>query len=231
MEMILLMQVIPFIKDITFDTKISEITSISLEHNLNLINNDTVTGNFIVEGKYKINNISINEETFDEKLDFEITLNDKYDASKIKIEIDNFYYEIINDEVLRVHIDVLLDNLVCVEEERCIEDEAPITLNSSDDEIIDIKDNSDNKIDNVPIKEEVKADSIKNNSNMQIDSFNNVLNTDNNYCTYKVHIIRDNENLDTIKEMYKITKEELEKYNNLEKIVEGTKIIIPIINE
>ena len=110
-------QIIPFVKDITFASKIYEITSIALEHNLKMENNDSIVGNFIISGKYKMNSISINEEDFDEIINFDITLDDKYDASKIEIDIDNFYYEIVNEEYLRVHIDVLLDNLVYAKKE------------------------------------------------------------------------------------------------------------------
>ena len=92
-------QIIPFVKDLNFNTRISEITSIALEHNLKLENNDSVVGNFEISGKYKINDISVNEEVFSFDIPFDITLDDKYDASKIKIDIDNFYYEILNDEV------------------------------------------------------------------------------------------------------------------------------------
>ena len=48
-------KIIPFIKDLSFQTKISDVTSIALEHNLSMENADSIVGNFIVSGKYKIN--------------------------------------------------------------------------------------------------------------------------------------------------------------------------------
>ena len=105
-------QTIPFVKDISFNSKIAEITSISLEHNLKMENNDSVVGTFTISGKYKVNKISINEEEFKKDINFDITLDDKYDSSKVIIDIDDFYYEIVNEEYLRVHIDVLIDNLL-----------------------------------------------------------------------------------------------------------------------
>ena len=51
------------------------------------------------------------------------------------------------------------------------------------------------------------------------------------YITYKVHIVRDTETIDEITTKYNVSKEELEKYNDLNNIVLGTKIIIPISNE
>jgi len=103
-------QFIPFKKDIIFKTKISEITSISLEHSLEL-DDDMISGDFVVSGDYKMTEASLNKEDFLYKLPFDIALDSRYDTSNIKIEISDFYYEIINDDVLRVNIEVSLDGL------------------------------------------------------------------------------------------------------------------------
>jgi len=103
-------QLIPFKKDIIFKTKISEITSISLEHSLEL-DDDMISGDFIVSGDYKMTEASLNKENFLYKLPFDIALDSRYDTSNVKIEISDFYYEIINDDVLRVNIEVSLDGL------------------------------------------------------------------------------------------------------------------------
>lgn len=103
-------QVIPFKKDIIFKTKISDITSISLEHTLDL-NDDIISGDFIISGDYKMTEASVNKEDFYYKLPFDIALDSRYDTSKLKIEINDFYYEIINSDVLRVNIEVLIDGL------------------------------------------------------------------------------------------------------------------------
>ena len=54
---------IPFEKTIKFDTNICEICSISLEHEITK-NEDSILGNFIFEGTYKENELSINESPF-----------------------------------------------------------------------------------------------------------------------------------------------------------------------
>lgn len=256
-------QIIPFVKDITFASKIYEITSIALEHNLKMENNDSIVGNFIISGKYKMNSISINEELFDEIINFDITLDDKYDASKIEIDIDNFYYEIVNEEYLRVHIDVLLDNLVYAKkdernevkieeskeieindnniEERCTHEELPNYLEklSKQDtkQIEEInmvvenaykKEDYMNKQDNIKMPEEIKQEKT---DILSDELSTNFLSNEEKYVTYKVHIIRENETIETVKELYGITKEELEKYNNLENIIQGSKIIVPLDNE
>lgn len=243
-------RIIPFVKDLKFDTRISEITSIALEHNLQMENNDSVVGNFTISGKYKINDISINEEVFEKVIPFDITLDDKYDMNKVQIDIDDFYYEIINDEYLRVHIDVLADNLVYEQKEikqpkeevksepsdisELIEDnifvqnqrakeEEKVNINTSN---IDKKELESNINENEKVVEnkEVRNDIV---NNLNVDFFS----SEEKYMTYKIHIVRETETIEQIKEKYNISQEELEKYNNLDNIVLGTKIIIPVVNE
>ena len=102
-------QIIPFKKELLFKTKVSEITSISLEHTLTLRNDDLISGEFYISGDYKMTEGSINREKFQFKLPFDIALDSRYDISSIIIDIDNFYYEIINNEALQVNIDVYVE--------------------------------------------------------------------------------------------------------------------------
>ena len=102
-------QIIPFQKELLFKTKVSEITSISLEHTLSLTSEDLVSGEFHISGDYKMTDGSINREKFDFTLPFEITLTDKYQEDSLVIDIDNFYYEIVNNESLKVNIDIYIE--------------------------------------------------------------------------------------------------------------------------
>lgn len=235
-------QIIPFVKDISLAPKIYEVTSIALEHNLKMENSDSVVGSFTVSGKYRINNISINEEVFEENIPFDITLDSKYDASKVTIDIDDFYYEIINDEFLRVHIDVLVDNLVyekkevekpkeIIKEER--EEISTIVNERNDDLMNDNVNLSDKKEDTLIREEDVKASKKDEERESDITSKieTGLFDKEEKYITYKVHIVRDAETIDEITAKYNVSKEELEKYNDLNNIVLGTKIIIPISNE
>ena len=219
-------QTIPFVKDISFNSKIAEITSISLEHNLKMENDDSVVGTFTVSGKYKVNQISINEEEFKKDINFDITLDDKYDSSKVIIDIDDFYYEIINEEYLRVHIDVLIDNLTYIkkEEKPAIQEVEKETLTElkTDERLTDIK---EEKLNIVKQEEQQSKIDIKDNITT------NFFDEKEQYITYKIHIIRENETINSIIEKYNVSKEELEKYNSLDNIVLGSKIIIPISNE
>ena len=103
-------KIIPFRKEIDFKTNISEITSISLEHKLS-INNHNINGEFIITGDYKVSDNSKTVESFNKVIPFEIMLDDKYDTTKANVDIDDFYYEIINDKILSISIDVCVDKL------------------------------------------------------------------------------------------------------------------------
>lgn len=120
-------KIVPFKKNIIFENTINEITSISLEHNLSHSNN-LVEGTFIVSGEYKQAETSIAEE-FKHELPFTINIDEKYNLDNVIIDVDDFYYEIIDDSVLSVNIDVALDNL-SEQEIRCIEEE-PVKNNSN----------------------------------------------------------------------------------------------------
>lgn len=249
-------KIIPFIKDLNFQTKISDVTSIALEHNLSMENADSIVGNFIVSGKYKINNVSINEEDFDITVPFDITLDDKYDSTKVQIDIDDFYYEIINEEVLRVHIDVLINNLVYIKKEELrnnevefLEDkeEIKIPINeeimpkeeirgddnmNKNEDVMTVTKNEDDVILNKDCDIEEKIDDREMNVDELTNNLtSNFLSDDDNYVTYKVHIIRNDQTIEEVISTYKTTKEEIEKYNDISNITVGSKIIIPALNE
>ena len=57
--------------------------------------------------------------------------------------------------------------------------------------------------------------------------FNNFSDKDDKYVTYNVHIYREDDDINKLLNEYKISKEELSNYNDLEKITIGSKIIIP----
>ena len=101
--------IIPFKHETIFKTNIDEILSISLENTLSLKNN-TLSGEFIISGEYK-ETIDSEKEPFLIKLPFEELIDDKYDVRNATIDIDDFYYEIKNDKVLFVSIDIAIDKL------------------------------------------------------------------------------------------------------------------------
>ena len=232
--------IIPFKKDVIFKTNLSEITSISLENTLNL-KDDTISGDFIISGDYKVSDSSVSVEPFELNIPFEIVIDDRFDTKKAVIDIDDFYYEIVNNNVLSISIDVLVDHLQekpIVELEDLVE-VTPVrtVLDFEEDNMEDIKE--EKCIEEVNIKEEEKRcieeedvlprkDFEKEEIQEKINSrFNNSTFTDEVYVTYNVFIIRDGDTLDSIMEKYNITQSELEKYNDLSNLQLGDKLIIP----
>lgn len=142
--------IIPFKKDVIFKTNIEEITSISLEHNLS-IEKDTVRGEFLINGEYKVSEKSTSVDPFNLQIPFEIVIDDRYDTKKATVDIDDFYYEIVNNNVLSVSIDVLVDSL----EEKPIvkiDDLTEVTpvreVLDADDDLFTLKDNKEEVLEN-----------------------------------------------------------------------------------
>lgn len=127
---------IPFTKDIPFEKKVSEITSISLEHEIK-VENSVLKGNFIVSGDYKSHEVSVNKEPFSYMLPFEIELANDIDTDTVEFMIDDFTYEIIDNSDLRVNIDfnILASKKEIVEAEPdTIFEDASNLFNDNDEE-------------------------------------------------------------------------------------------------
>lgn len=193
---------VPLKKDLTFKNNISEIVSIALDHELNL-EDRTIKGNLVISGSYSTND----ENTLDFKYNIpvNIEMSDRYKLDNITIDIDDFYYE-INDNKLIVSIEIGLDNL---------------------EEVLPPFKYEEKKIEKV-FKEEdmprVDTDDVKN-------IFDNFDDSSETYSTYKVCIVKENDNIESIILKYNITKELLEQYNDISDIKIGDKLIIPSLYE
>ena len=229
-------QIIPFKKDLLLKTKVSEITSISLEHNYKIID-DMISGKFNILGDYKMTDGSINREKFDFELPFDITLDSKYKKDSLIVDIDNFYYKIVNDDTLEVNIDLFIDG----EKEENNEDnqteekiEPKVEEIKYEDLVKELEENKEdnenrnidyNNYKNVKILEESKETENKMteniaNDNIEIDIKNNNIN--NNENTNKNEEIKEFNIFDNVgeSETYKayyiyIVKDD----DNLEKIL------------
>ena len=227
-------QIIPFKKELLFKTKVSEITSISLEHTLSLKSDDLISGFFQITGDYKMTEGSINREKFEFKLPFDIALDSRYNLDSIIIDIDNFYYEIINNESLQVNIDVYVEGEKIIEE--TLKEEKSNEVFSTKEEDKELRNTYQedeplfkeeykpivevNKIESIIINEE--KESLKEEFNL----FDKLDNTDT-YVTYYVYIVKEEDTLDKILTKYNTTKESISIYNDIENIKPGTKLIIP----
>ena len=227
-------KIVPFKKDLIFKTNVAEITSISLEHNLSLKEDNLVSGSFVISGDYKMSDTSINTESFNFELPFDINIDDKYLTNNIALDIDDFYYEIIDNKKLNVNIDVLLDKLEEkpliekqeekeLEEVRCIEEEFPF---KELDESVPVEITKKEEIND--IFEETEDNSM--NEKVSVSSIFDNFGTDEAFASYYIYFFRENDTIESVMQKYSITKENLELYNNLNELKIGDKIIIPSIN-
>ena len=216
-------KIIPFNKDIIFNEKIGEIESIALDDTLKFADSYTIKGDLIVRG---CNKYLDEEKDFSYPLPVEIAVDDKYNTEKASIMIDDFYYEIINDNILRVKIDLILDDLYYREKEISKEVRE---VNFEDD----LKSTKKNDIDSEEIItniEEKKDNNIEDKKDV-IDLFKENNDNEKEYSVYRVYVVTENDTLDSILGKYKVTKEDLEELNDLSNIKVGVKLIIPSTNE
>lgn len=253
-------QIIPFKKDLPFKTKVSDITSISLERKIEILDGGIVTGTFYITGDYKMNEGSINREKFSFDLPFDITLDPRYDVNSVKADIEDFYYDIINEDTLKVNIDLYieaeylpdtsLDNNILTEKDKSDNEMNDVQKEDEpveEDRNIMMESKSDSKNDeNIEIEKDKEVtsekinndDAIMNNSDIErndVDDFANDLfsNLDNTetYTTYYVYIVKEEDTIDKIISLYGVTKEDIENYNDITSIKPGDKVIIPKTSE
>ena len=236
--------IIPFKKEVVFKDNISEITSISLEHELN-ISDYLVKGNFLITGEYKVSSASNTVLPFNLDLPIALSVEDRYDTNKAVCDIDDFYYEIINDRKLSISIDISVDKLSekitesdkvidvlddnedtsnrCIDmEDDIISDNVSETLETNKeikDEISEVKDINREGID----KKIDKAEEV----NKKIKTLFNTNSDTEEYITYQIYIIREGDTVDSIIAKYDIDIESLKEYNDISDLKIGDKVIIP----
>lgn len=214
-------KIIPFKKQLTFKTKVSEITSIALENTLKT-NENKVDGDLIINGTYKITETSTKVDDFEFIIPINIEMDDRYITKEIQTDINDFYYEIIDNSILEVNIEILLDNIIEKQIEEKIEKEPPLTLKP----IIEEEENKVEEIKEERCIEDEKEDEEDKEEKTKIDIFNDFTNEQEEYSTYHVYIVREGDTLETIINKYKTTKEKLTEYNDLSELKIGDKIII-----
>lgn len=216
---------IPLKKQLQFKMNINEITSISLENTLHN-NQNNIEGELIINGTYKITDTSKQVEEFEFKIPVNIEIDEKYDYNNIIIDIEDFYYEIINNNTLDVNIEILLDNLVEKQIEKKIEEKREeLKMKEENKKIENIEQtNNDERCIEEETKVQEKELEIKKD---QKTIFDNYLNETDDYSTYYIYIMREGDTIDTILSKYNIVREKLEEYNNLNELKLGDKIIIP----
>lgn len=205
--------VIPYEKEIKFKTKIAEITSISLEHQ-DSINDTSINGEFILSGDYKAHQISVNKESFNYNIPFTIALDNNLDRNTIKYDITDFTYDIKDNDILVLKIEMTLEADV-IEEELPREEvqEAIPEVKEEKEEVKDVEEEEEREENKEQVTEE-KEDNK------------------DNYVTYNIHQVCDGETVESIAKSYKISSELILEYNEVKEIETGMKLLIPeVIDE
>jgi len=240
-------KIVPFNNVLNFETDVREITAISLEHDIKK-EPDAISGVFYITGEYKITEGELKKETFSFELPFDIALGCTYNLDTIIVDIDDFRYELLDNKKLKVNIDLYIDG------EETTSDESDLFTEKEVRELTEEPSNSTNE--DIQVSEEptpveinerldlldemltddkenekmIENNNENNNENDNINIFNG-FNEEEKYVTYHVYPFTENDTLDKVIEKYHTTKEELAKYNKLDDLKTGDKLIIPEITD
>lgn len=244
--------VIPFTKELDFNAKVQEITSISLEREFS-VEDGSVVGNLFVTGDYKSHEISVNVTPFSFKIPFTIEIPDNLDKDSITIEISDFAYDMVDDSKITVHIELELEGNEIVQEVE--EDElvdVPVEVDSEEilkmmeerkeEEAEKKQDEEDEEIQEEFIEEDLKENPTENDEERDkvqeieiVKESEDVLmqniDKDSEYTTYHIHMVKEGETVETICTMYNSNINLLMDYNDLSNLTPGEKILIPSENE
>ena len=224
-------KIVPFNNVLTFSTDVCEITAISLEHDIKT-DVDSISGIFFISGEYKITDGQLEKEKFNFELPFDIALGREYDLDTLEVDIDDFHYELIDNNKLKVNIELSIDGdekIIEEPQEEQIDEPSKIDIQEIADREEEITMNEDEHalldemLENIEIENNIENENENTNSNNIFNNFTN----EEKYVTYRVYRITEGDTLDNILSKYNTTKEELEKYNSDLDIHVGNKLIIP----
>lgn len=242
--------IIPFTKELDFKTKVSEITSISLEREFE-VNTSSIEGSLYVSGDYKSHEVSANVTPFSFKIPFTIEIPDNLVEESITLEISDFAYEMEENSKIKVSIELELFGEEKEIEEEEDEDITPIEVDG--EEIVKMLEEASEKEKEMEKedraepeeelseeettkeeKEEASADTVdetREETEEDMTSENVIItgasNTPDEYTTYHIHIVKEGETIETICTMYNSNLSLLNDYNDLSEVSKGMKIIIP----
>ena len=215
--------IIPFEKKVKFSGPVKEICSISLEHEITK-NEGEILGNFLVSGTYKEYELSVNKQDFNFTLPFSVDISNRIDLSSIEFSIDNFTYNLDNDE-LDIKIDYVVEGTEMKEEVAF--EKAPES--PSIESLLDER--------KEPQEETIEEKETKDEESERIDKekitnvVTSMMDTEDDFMTYHIHIVKKDETLEMICEHYHISLDEITKINNISTVEENDKLLIPLENE
>lgn len=190
-------------KEFLFKSNIHEISSISIEHNYDVVGSNC-EGEFILSGEYRSHEVSVNKEDFNFKIPFTTELRSNVNLDSVEVEINDFSYE-LNEDVLSVHIEYLIrgeQSLIEFAEEADLED----FLKNNEAEIIDF---SEEKEDNEEFDKEDRIEEIFIPEIDEHNSNNEIFIPETNENNRKKEIlpnIKDVDQIEIVKEDTKVTE-------------------------
>lgn len=226
-------------KKIEFSSMIGEICAISLENGLQFIDGENIEGSFVLYGRYKSTAASRIEEDFRFEIPVEISLTEKVDPTSGKIDIADFYYDIVDGNCVLCHIEIEIEAFEILQEDReCDGDpieEKELEIPHIEEKVQEEEREENLEKDNTIIQEKdyqtLEAEIVEEESSASNECFFNLDSSKETFGTFIVYIVRQNETINSIIEKYQTSVEEIEKYNDIKDLSIGSKIIIPITNE
>lgn len=175
-------KVISFDKNLEFKTMISEITSISLDQHLAFMDESSISGELVISGKYKLTAASRLEEDFIFHLPIEIVLTEKLEEATRKVTIEDFRYDIQEDDTLDCHVELLIEGVEIIdvdEEEDTNDDRECVVDELTMEQLTEDEDKSKNLVvEENTSKRECDNDMVDNIINSSEDLEANELNND-----------------------------------------------------
>ena len=230
-------KIVPFNNVLELASDACEITAISLEHDINIAD-DTISGLFYINGEYKMTDGAINRKQFNFELPFDIALGSNYDRSSMVVDIDDFRYELVERNKLKVNIDLYIDgevkeivNDMEAKDIREIVDDKEvkdIDNNDNDEEVLEdimpierkidlISEMLDNEEDKDGNQMNIDNININNNNNENVNDSDNANNNDDNHSDMIFNGFNEEEKYVTYR-VYRVATDDtigkiLEKYN------------------
>ena len=217
--------IIPFQKELKFDTQVKEITSISLEREFE-IKEDEIKGNLFVTGEYKSHEISANVIPFSFKIPFTIAISKDLVKDSIQLEIHDFAYEMKGFDQIQVSIELELSGDMKEEKEETIE---PL-----ENEVLEMFEEPVLREENSEVLELGDKEKDEGTESVKMEEENFILNQVSNeseYITYHVHIVGDSDSIESICTKYQVTPDLLREYNSFTELSKGDKLLIPVSYE
>ena len=206
-------ETIEFKKDIIFKTTIQEMIELNVTHEYKVLD-DVIEGEFHVSGEYKMTEASVKHEEFLYNIPFAIALSERIKKESINLVMDDYTYEIDKDIL---HLKMKLGMQY---EEVEIESETKEEEITSIDEMLD---GIEEEQEMISEEKDIEKEEVKE----QIEDFSKKFNMPDNYITYKIHIMKSDETIDSIAMKYNVRIDDIKEYNKEEVYSIGDKIVIP----